>query len=272
MKTTLHLFKTSFRFAPLLLLLFLAKQSVAQQPDTTLNKPVKLRYPKNNVKMNLSSLALNNYSFYLERSLSKKVSFSLGYRTMPSSLLGDLPAIKKASEKFSDGDELFDGINSITASNKAYTGEFRFYGGKKPGARGFYLSLYGRYTDIKLDYDYTYEAQNGPYSIPIKSSFKGIGGGLMIGAQWLIAKRVTFDWYVLGGHYGKLTGNGNGLANLTALSANEKAEIKSEIEDTGSLGGVTSVTANVNNTGLDVNATGPFIGLRGLGFSLGIAF
>lgn len=252
------------------------QSSKAQTTDSTtfstqmLAKP---SYRKNNVKINLSSLALKNYSLYYERSLSRKISFTAGYRTMPMSNLAELPLLKKITEQVSeDGEELIDGINDMSASNTAYTGEFRFYGGKHPGARGFYLSLYGRYADINVDYNYTYQAQSGSYNIPIKSNFTGLGGGLMIGAQWLIAKRVTFDWYILGGHYGKLSGTGNGVANLSALSEQDKENIKNDIESTGSIGGVTSVSATVNDNGIIAEASGPFIGLRGLGFSLGFAF
>lgn len=162
------------------------------------------QYPKNNVQVNLSSLALKNYNFSYERSLSRKISFVAGYRFMPLTTIGDVPAIKKVVESYLQDDDLKDKLSSISTSNKTYTGEFRFYGGKHPGARGFYLSLYGRYTNMPVNYNYAYETSTENYLIPLKSNLKGYGGGLMISSKFLIAKRITFDWYIIGGHYGKI--------------------------------------------------------------------
>lgn len=280
MKTKVSKSKTLFIAAGITLLAFTGNPLHAQfAAAEKTEKTMPASYRKNNVKINLSSLALKNYSLYYERSLTRKISFSGGWRNMPASNVGELPAVKFLSEKF-DEDELINGINIMNASANAYTGEFRFYGGKKPGARGFYLSLYGRYTDMKIGYDYTYEANDydpvtyeytgtRSYNIPIKSNIKGFGGGLMIGAQWLIAKRVTFDWYILGGHYGKLKGDANGFADMSSMNDYEKAYMKSDIESTG-IGN--SITATVTNDGIIAKASGPFIGLRGAGFSLGIAF
>lgn len=42
------------------------------------SEPVKERYPKNVVKMNVTSLLFKNYNFVLERSLTRKISASVG--------------------------------------------------------------------------------------------------------------------------------------------------------------------------------------------------
>lgn len=230
-------------------------------------------FPKNNVKINLSSLALKNYSLYFERSLSRKISFSLGYRTMPSTNLGELSIVKKLNEKINDGDEILDGINRMQAGGKAYTGEFRFYGGKKSGARGMYLALYGRYATFDHDYDYRFTTSaNNTVAVPIKSHVKGYGAGLMIGKQWLIAKRVNLDVYYLGGHYGKLTGTSNGPADLSSLSGADKQNLKEELDGILEVNDRRWITSTVNDEGVTGKIDGPFVGIRGLGFSLGIAF
>lgn len=230
-------------------------------------------YPKNNVQVNLSSLALKNYNFSYERSLSRKISFVAGYRFMPLTTIGDVPAIKKLVENYLQNDDLKDKLSGISTSNKTYTGEFRFYGGKHPGARGFYLSLYGRYTNMPVNYIYTYETSTENYLIPLKSNLKGYGGGLMIGSKFLIAKRVTFDWYIIGGHYGKISGDDNAAINLSRMSAADKNNLKESIEsDLTIIGEKSYVTATVDNAGVKTQTDGSFIGLRGLGFNLGIAF
>lgn len=263
--------------ALLFLLLFAHEKGYAQTDSTAYYKKLAYEnkhYPRNNVQINLSSLALKNYNFSLERSLSKKVTFVAGYRYMPLSTISDISLVKTVVDKYlNDQDELKNDLSNLSTGNKTYTGEFRFYGGKHPGARGFYLSLYGRYTDMQVNYNYNFTAANNQkYLIPLKNNLKGFGGGLMLGSKWLIAKRVTFDWYVIGGHYGKLTGDGAGAMNLSSLSATDKSNLKSNLESDFTVSNQKYVTATVDNTGVTTKVDGPFIGLRGLGFSLGIAF
>jgi len=271
--------KWTLCIATSLCMLFLAHEnSYAQQSSTAHKEKLALEnkhYPKNNVQMNLSSLALKNYNFSYERSLSRKITFVAGYRFMPLSTVSDISLVKTVADKYlSDGDNLKNDLSNVSISNKTYTGEFRFYGGKHPGARGFYLSLYGRYTDMQVNYNYNFVAANNQkYLIPLKNNLKGFGGGLMLGSKWLIAKRVTFDWYVIGGHYGKLTGDGAGAMNLSTLSAPDKNNLKGNLEsDFTLIGDKSYLTATVDNAGVKTKVDGPFIGLRGLGFSLGIAF
>ncbi|MBC7915465.1 MAG: DUF3575 domain-containing protein [Pyrinomonadaceae bacterium] len=276
MKTISNNSKKLFGVFSLIGILLTATVTIAQPTDSVgkgkaSNK--ELKFPKNNFKINLSSLAFKSYSLYYERSLSRKISFSAGYRTMPSTNLGGLPLVKKLNEKFNDGDELLEGINRMEASGNAYTGEFRFYGGKKPGARGFYLALYGRYATFNHDYDYRFtSSSNSSVSIPINSKVQGFGGGLMLGKQWLIAKRVNLDVYILGAHYGKLTGTSNGLANLSSLSDNDKQNLKDDLEGVLIIKDKPLLSTTVNNQGITGKIDGPFAGVRGLGFSLGIAF
>ncbi|MEX8547657.1 MAG: hypothetical protein V5804_08655 [Mucilaginibacter sp.] len=144
----------------LLLILFLAYENGYAQTDSAANRKnlaYEKHYPRNNVQINLSSLALKNYNFSYERSLSRKVTFVAGYRYMPLSTIGDISLVKTVAEKYlQNQDELKNDLSNISTGNKTYTGEFRFYGGKHPGARGFYLSLYGRYTNMQVNYNYTY--------------------------------------------------------------------------------------------------------------------
>jgi hypothetical protein len=228
---------------------------------------------KNNFKINLSSLALNNYSFGYERNLTRRLSFQAGYRIMPNTILGQTKLAKKIIDLVGgDNGEAEEDLNKISATNSSVTGEFRFYSGKKQGARGFYLSLYGRYMNLKFDYPYDYEASNKLYIIPLQGNLQGFGGGLMIGSKWLIAKRVVLDLYILGGHYGKLTGNINGITDLSTMSVEDKQQLKYEIENLFGDDGKKYLKTTVTNQGVYTIVDGPFLGFRGLGLSVGIAF
>ena len=230
-------------------------------------------YKKNGLKVNISSLFLNNYSFSYERSLTKKISFVAGYRTMPKIILGKISLIKKIIDQVSDdGDAIKEDVNRISLSNSAYTGEVRFYTGHKPGARGFYLSLYGRYSQQTIDYPYEFDANNKTYIVPIKATPKMWGAGLMIGAQWLIGRRVWLDWYILGGHYGTLKGDASGVVDLHELSPSDKATLRTDIEDLFKVGDRKYINATVTDQGVQAKIDGPMLGLRGAGINIGIAF
>ena len=230
-------------------------------------------YPRNSIKLNASSLFLHNYSFTYERMLTRKISFVGGYRFMPKTKLGDISVIRKIVERVAeDGDGIKDDMNKITLSNSAFTGELRFYMGRKPGARGFYLSLYGRYAQFNIDYDYEYEGNAKNYVIPIKAPVKIWGGGLMVGAQWLICRRVTLDWYIMGGHTGSIKGDATGAADLSGMSASEKADVKDDMESFFNVGDKQYINAAVTDQGVQARVDGPMFGLRGAGINIGIAF
>ncbi|WP_245539579.1 DUF3575 domain-containing protein [Pontibacter roseus] len=231
-------------------------------------------FRKNIIKVNLSSFLLYNNSISYERSLTRKISFVVGYRYMPQTTANSSYLVRKAVDKYGEGDEeLENDVNSTLIGNSAFTGEVRFYSGQHPGARGFYLSLYGRYMNLSAAFPQKYETESRIYTIPYDGKIKGFAGGAMIGAQWLIAKRVTFDWYILGGHYGKLKVDMPAVTDLTTMTSEEKRGLKEDIEDTnGDLKDKTDLEATVTNNGVSVKGTAPFVGLRGFGFSLGLAF
>lgn len=287
------------------LLLLLVTAAAVAQTDSTINKPdatftdttsagstdttvvitagplpaakaagPKKSYPRTVVKFNVGSLLLfKNYNFVLERSLTRKISASVGYRTMPATQLSLLPALKQGySLAGEDESTLEEDWSAMKASNKTFTAEFRFYGGRKPGPRGFYLGLYGRYAKFDVDYNYTYETDARNYVIPITSSAKGLGGGLFIGVQWLIGRRVALDWQILGGHWGKLTGDGNGIADLSGLSQQDRENVRDDLDEMlPYIGENSTIRTDVNDNGVRLKIDGPFAGLRS-GISLGISF
>lgn len=228
-------------------------------------------YPKNSIKVNLSSLALKNYNFTYERSIARKITVVGGYRFMPASNLGGISAVGNILEKI-DNSDLAEDLNSISASNKTFTGEIRFYKGRRDGNVGLYTALYARYAKFNIDYDYDYSTETRDYNIPLKSELKGFGGGIMFGAQWRIAKRLIFDWYIIGAHYGSLKGTINGDTDLSSMTNEERGYLKEDLESDVSIGDKSLIDAEVRTTGVKGKPAAPFIGIRGLGFNLGFAF
>ncbi len=253
----------------------LASPAPGKQNSPGLNSKGKEEvFRKNIVKINLSSLVLNSYNLSYERSLTRKITFVGGYSFIPKTNISSIFLVEKALDEFIDeDDDIRDYLTNSTVADKTYTGEIRFYSGKKPGARGLYLSLYGRYMNLDATYTHEYEANSNTYIIPIDGNVQGFGGGLMVGSQWLIAKRIAFDWYIVGGHFGKMKMNLTGTANLSAMTPEEQRDLEEEIESINDyMIGSSKVEATVTDNGVTVKGNTPFAGIRGLGFSLGIAF
>jgi hypothetical protein len=232
-----------------------------------------ISYPRNNIQWNVTSLLLfKNYNFSYERLVARKISIVASYRFMPSTYVKDVPLGRKIFENTTNGEDDNVDIKETLLSNQTITAEVRFYGGKHPGARGFYFAAYGRYVNLKSTYPYEYYDESDKlYPIPVQGKAKGIGGGVMIGAQWLIAKRIVLNWYILGAHYGSLNGTLNGTADLSGLSEEGKQEIQDDINNFLVIGSKQYINSTVNDNGVTGTIKGPFIGLRG-GISLGIAF
>jgi Protein of unknown function (DUF3575) len=251
--------------------------SVRRGVDTTITKEtdsISKKYLRNNFKMSLSALTLNNYSFFYERSLSPRISFQAGYRYMPETQMSKTMMAKqffKYLETDSDTD-VEEELENLYMSGNAITGEFRFYfGRKKKGARGFYTSLYGRYTTYNFEYAYDYSNNSGVYNLDLKGDANVLGGGLGTGFQFLIAKRVILDFYIVGVHFGNIKGKASALTDLSDMTAAEQEDLKNELEDFQPLG-KQIIFAEVNDNGVNLTIKSPFLGIRAIGLSIGIAF
>lgn len=272
--TTLNTFAQTNSMAPGAPLDTLAAAPVANVlQDPTLQNHTAI-FRKNIIKVNLSSFALYNNSLSYERSLSRKITFVAGYRYMPKTTATSAYLVQKAIDRYGEGDEeLEQDANSTIIGNNTYTGEVRFYSGKHAGARGFYISLYGRYMNVSASVPSLYETETMFYPLIYQGTLKGFAGGAMIGAQWLIAKRVSLDWYILGGHYGKLNVDMPSIADLSTMTPAEKKALEYDIESINDeLNGKSAIEATATDQGVSVRGTAPYVGVRGLGFSLGIAF
>jgi len=111
--------------------------------------------------------------------------------------------------------------------------QYRFYSKKKKGPRGFYCAPYVNYSfnRFSVNSDYTgdiygsYRTANSDLSFSVNS----LGGGFLLGAQWLIKNKVTIDWNFFGlgvnRWFGKLSLKSDDLES-------DMPKLKSDVEDT----------------------------------------
>ena len=263
--TSMKTFSINIIFSLLLAAQFFVMPAVAQDDEED-------RPGRNIFKTNMAGLALRNYNLTYERMLSKKTSFNLGFRTMPSGpvLFKDriLNSIEAAGTPGSV--DARNEIESIRMSNFAVTPEIRFYAGKKGYGHGFYFSLFYRYArhevgNISVDYQNNAGATR---TATLTGSLTSNTGGFMLGSQWVIANRVALDWWIIGPHFGAGKGTLSGR-NSSPISTDDQNSLRTEIANVLEAVPFVKNVIDVNALGANVSLTGPWAGVRG-GLCLGI--
>jgi hypothetical protein len=255
-------------------------QTITNEDST--RTPVK-GYGKNIIKVNLSSILLNNYNITYERQVGKHVSISLGYRYMVN---GDLPyqAQIKDNLKFDNID-----IGNFKMGGYALTPEIRFYLSSKHIMKGFYIAPYARYSNFDVTAPVTYTTsvivppnpvpQSFSKTAPFTGNITAFSGGIMLGMQYNLGKHAVIDIWLIGAHYG--SSNGDARATFSpALSAtppapgydSEQQSLQKAINNIKA--DPFTVTGKVDPSGTfaTLNSTGPWVGIRALGINLGIRF
>lgn len=250
--------------------LLLSATALQAQDTKTLERYFDPVSSKNLLKVNLLGLPLRNFNFEYERVLSKRWSFVLGYRFMPN---GKLPLGKSIFEQLADGDQAtLDALNALRMSNNAITPQIRLYAGKKGYGRGFYFSPFYRYATHNLS-GFTVDYQNtagADAQMAMSGKLTSSTFGLQLGAQWLIGRSVTLDWWILGPHVGSANVTLEGKTSVP-LTAQEQDDLRQSLTDIDIFGADYSVV-NVNASGASLNvANGPWAGFKA-GLSLGFRF
>ena len=223
---------------------------------------------KNIIKINLPSVALKNYSMQYERVINNRQSIGLGFAVSPNT---GLPFKSTLLEQFGGNDDARKAIETTTFSKFTITPEYRFYVGKKGAPAGFYLAPFARYTSMSFDQDYTFTPGSGKlHTAHLTGKFSGVGGGLMIGAQWLLGEHVTLDWWILGPFVGSMKADFHGKDDMSDMTAQDKAELEGDIESVDIP--LWKIDATVGNNEIKAKLDGPFYGARAFGLSLGFRF
>lgn len=228
----------------------------------------KLPATRDNIfKLNLTALPLKQYSMQYERVLNRKISLAMGVRIMPAS---GLPFKQQIIDNAANDPDTRSAIEAFRLSNMAFTPELRFYLSKRGYGRGFYLApfyRYAKYTSNQMRFTYD-DGAGGTGTIDLDGKLTTNTGGLLIGSQWNLGKRVVLDWWILGPHYGSGTGLFNGVSSET-LSPSEQDDLRTQLMDIDIP--LTTTTVNVTANSASLKLDGPWAGIRA-GFSLGIRF
>jgi len=218
----------------------------------------------NDIKLNISSLAVRNYHLTYERALSRRFSVGLGVRYMPK---GDLP-FKRQFSKSVKSDKV--DLDAFQIGNYALTPECRMYMGKAP-MHGFYISVYGRYTSFDLTAPIQFTGNDGSTEQALfDGKVTSFSGGIMFGVQYTFWKVLVLDVMLIGAHYGGCSGTLHANNINPPLSQQEQQSLEQNINDINAKpfhisGQVQSSTQAV------IKASGPWAGVRS-GINLGVRF
>lgn len=211
-------------------------------------------------KTNLSALALGNINLTYERSIAKRLSFSLSYATKAK---GSMP-LASTLENLIDNPDVK--VSDFQYGSSAITPELRLYLGTGK-LKGFYLAPYMRFSTVDLTVPVSFGS-----TAPAKfdGKFTATSGGLLIGIQKHIAKKIVLDFWILGGHYG--SSKGTIIANHpTPLNPTEVGLLQNELNSSKEFGPF-KFTGVASSTRSTITAEGAWAGLRGAGICLGIRF
>lgn len=118
----------------------------------------------NAIKINLLSPVARTFNIAYERALNENGSFQLGFFYTGAKV----------------GDVKIDGFG--------ITPEYRVYLSQTPAPNGFYVAPFLRYIKFNAE-DKTDNSVN-------KAEVTQIGGGVVVGRQWVFKERVTFDMFI----------------------------------------------------------------------------
>lgn len=264
------------KISALLLSLTLGGTLAAQTPKFTPDHGALLD-GKTIVKANLTSPAFRNYSFAVERVLTKGLGLQLGVATMPK---GSLP-LASTFDKL--GGET--SLTSLKIKSFYLTPELRWYTGGGYG-HGFYLMAYYRYQtynlsgyDLKAKVSTNSSANEKEVDLALSGDVKTNAIGVGLGAQWLLGrnKNIVLDWNIIGAHAGKAKLTLTGNYSNSGLSDQEIEDLRKQVsEDISDLPVVkiadqdVKIDPNKKNVSLD-NISSPWGWLR-ISLSIGFRF
>lgn len=246
------------------LLMIATLASIGLQAQNTDNKtenaePVSA---KNVVKLNLFALPLKNISLQYERAVARKVTLAGTFRYMPT---GSIP-FKSTFIALADDPDTERQLNNLNVGNIAFMPEVRYYFGKQGAFRGFYLGLFADIARYNADLIYEYDDAGTTKTIPMSGGLTGITGGLMIGAQFKLGKKIYLDWWILGPNYGTSDGS---LSGKKTMNASEQQSLRDELDALDIP--LTRFTYTVDGNGATINMKGPWAGIRS-GLCIGFRF
>ncbi|MDP4263624.1 MAG: DUF3575 domain-containing protein [Bacteroidota bacterium] len=242
----------------LLLILFIAGQCMAQQKE---EKAKPAFSSSGAVKWNPESLYFGKVGLSGEYNFKHKKSVTFGM---------GIPFNKALTYKLDNQDR------SISMKTFSVMGGYRMYMGKK-FMRGIYFEPYLKYLKNDASIIINADLNGRPVDFVTTSSYSGFGAGLQLGVQFMIAKRIVFDFFFLGPEANSVHHQA-AMHDITSTSpwnaadaADAQQQINANIGDVPIIGKKLKVTVDANARTVSSDYKGFLPGFRA-GLSAGVRF
>jgi hypothetical protein len=243
----------------ILFALLLVSTAAFSQETKTETPPFKKSFV---AKWNPASLAFGKLSLGTEFNFKHKKSVTLNI---------GIPMERKYTFELDNADR------EINLKTTSIMGGYRMYMGKRD-MTGFYFEPYLKYVSNKAEipkYSTTINGRNADFRMT--SEYSGVGVGAQLGVQFMIAKVIAFDLFILGpeANSAKETMSfkeeGNNIP-WSMIDANDaKRELQEAVEDIPIIGKKIEITIDQANKTVRGEYKGFLPGFRA-GLSLGIRF
>lgn len=217
---------------------------------------------KNVVKIFPTSILFGKATLGYERVLNENSSFTLNLG-IPSGIdpLSYLPEIPAEDISLDNGQ--LSGVLVMPG--------YRFNFSKKGAPLGFFIETYLKYESFEMDFNAEYNDNGDLYPVSFLGEYSGMGGGIQMGVQYLVAKAVTLEFSFLGLE----AKSANAKLTITDLSGNiDMDELYSNIEadfsDVPLIGNSLEFIKGSNYVGAE--ATHFFLPGARFAFSIGFSF
>jgi len=151
-----------------------------------------------------------------------------------------------------------------------FTPSLRIYFGKNnPAPQGFYVSPYIAVNRNSINFDMEYDdGNNQNIDANFKVGLTGVGGGVMIGNQWVINESFVIDFNYFGLGYGVQNIGMKFTSSDTSVDYEQvKEDLEDELENTNNTGNISEI--EVLDDGIRVKASAPSLQFR---FSLSLGY
>ncbi len=220
-----------YLLSPLFLLLLTGVAGKAQGPGER----------KNELKLNLFSLALKTVSVQYERDLRPHLTAALGVRYSPPSSLPFRDELSVSGGAGSSDDVILEGLTNTRLRNFAITPEVRYYFRRDGEPRGLYGALFGRYASNGITSSFRTESTSsstGYRDVVVDGSFNAGSIGLMLGAKFRLSNTVMLDWWIAGPMYTSGTLNLDVDLGQDVLTPDDRDKIQRDADRGVSIGPV----------------------------------
>lgn len=259
----------------LLIALTFSGAAFAQKRRTS--GPPKEKTAMNAVKLNpLGIIAYRNIPLYYERAIIGPVAISAGFGyKIPTKVGGAYGSAIENVMNNLGGEADFGKIKGFSV-----TPELKFYVGEKGAPNGFYIAPYFRYSKYTLNMSAsgTNPTDSVFYQADVALAYTNIGGGIQLGAQWILGDHFALDWFFFGPGYMSHVLTVDVQSNVVSSSQWDEWEqefeddVKAEVVNVPVVGGfLDNFQATSKSNGFDAKMPFGFPNWR-FGLSLGYAF